>query len=106
MAVSKAQQKAVNKYMKENYDRINLTVPKGTKAGIKEQAEKNGESLNGYIFRSITELAEQEQIHRAYLRGLLRTLDAQKMAFAKKEYQEAEHLLDGLIEDTKKGLKE
>ena len=26
---SKAQQKAVNKYMKNNYDRINLVMPKG-----------------------------------------------------------------------------
>ena len=27
--ISKAQQKAVNKYISNNYDRINLTVPKG-----------------------------------------------------------------------------
>ena len=32
MAVSKAQQKAVNKYVKSNYDRIELVVkPKGRK---------------------------------------------------------------------------
>ena len=29
--VSKAQQRAVNKYVKENYDRINVTFPKGQK---------------------------------------------------------------------------
>ena len=29
--VSKAQQKAVNKYVKSNYDRINVTFPKGQK---------------------------------------------------------------------------
>ena len=29
--ISKAQQKAVNKYISNNYDRINLTVPKGKK---------------------------------------------------------------------------
>ena len=29
--VSKAQQKAVNKYVKNNYDRINVTFPKGQK---------------------------------------------------------------------------
>lgn len=61
MAVSKAQQKAVNKYMKENYDRINLTVPKGMKDQIKEHAEKNGESANAYIARAITLLMEQER---------------------------------------------
>lgn len=106
MAVSKAQQKAVSKYMKENYDEIKVRVPKGTKDGIKEQADKNGESVNGFIFRAITELTEQEQIHRAYLRGLLRTLRAQKEAMGNKDYPEAERLLDGLIEDTENNLGE
>ena len=43
---SKAQQKAVNKYMKKNYDRVNLVMPKGRKDAIRTHAEKNGESLN------------------------------------------------------------
>ena len=29
MPVSKAQQKAVSKYMKENYDEIKIRIPKG-----------------------------------------------------------------------------
>ena len=37
---SKAQQKAVNKYMKENYDRVNLVMPKGRKDAIRTHAEK------------------------------------------------------------------
>ena len=49
MPASKAQQKAVNKYMAANYDRINLTVPKGQKDGIKAHAEARGESVNGFI---------------------------------------------------------
>lgn len=53
MAVSKAQQKAVNKYMAANYDRINLTVPKGRKAVIQAYAETRGESVNGFINRAI-----------------------------------------------------
>jgi len=32
---SKAQQKAVNKYMAANYDRINLTVEKGKRTAVK-----------------------------------------------------------------------
>ena len=40
--VSKAQQKAVNKYISNNYDRINLTVPKGKKADISKHAELYG----------------------------------------------------------------
>ena len=52
---SKAQQKAVNKYMKENYDRINLLLPKGKKAVIQDYAASHGESVNGFINRAIDE---------------------------------------------------
>ncbi|MBR3293283.1 MAG: hypothetical protein IKI69_02520 [Oscillospiraceae bacterium] len=60
MAVSKAQQKAVNKYMKENYDRVNLTFAKGKKERIKAHAESKGESVNGFINRAIDEAMERE----------------------------------------------
>lgn len=53
MPTTKASQKAVNKYMKENYERINLVVPKGKKEIIKEHAEKNSESVNAFINRAI-----------------------------------------------------
>lgn len=33
--ISKAQQKAVQKYVKNNYDRIVLTLPKGKRDSIK-----------------------------------------------------------------------
>lgn len=61
MPASKAQQKAVNKYMAENYDRINLTVPKGKKEKIKEYAEARGESVNGFINRAIDEAMDEER---------------------------------------------
>ena len=57
MAVSKAQQKAVNKYMSKNYDRINVTMPKGKKAKIKAHAE----SVNGFVNRAIDETMEREK---------------------------------------------
>ena len=57
---SKAQQKAVNKYMKKNYDRVNLVMPKGRKDAIRTHAEKNGESLNGFINRAIDEAMERD----------------------------------------------
>ncbi len=60
MPVSKAQQRAVNKYMAANYDRINLTVPKGQKNAIKAHAEAQGESLNAFINRAITETMERD----------------------------------------------
>ena len=53
MPASKAQQKAVNKYMGENYDRINLTVKKGGKQAIQYIAESKGESINGYIKNAV-----------------------------------------------------
>ena len=61
MAVSKAQQKAVNKYMSANYDRVNLTMPKGQKDTIKAHAEKKGESVNSFINRAINETMEREK---------------------------------------------
>ena len=42
-----------NKFIAQTYDRINLTVPKGNKDRIKAHADKNGESINGYINRLI-----------------------------------------------------
>ena len=55
MAVSKAQQRAVTKYMKENYDEIKIRMPKGQKGIIQAHAEANGESVNGFINRAISE---------------------------------------------------
>lgn len=55
MAVSKAQQKAVSKYMKENYDVYQIRMPKGKKDTIKAHAEAQGESVNGFINRAIDE---------------------------------------------------
>ena len=71
MPVSKAQQKAVNKYMKENYDRINLTVPKGGKDRVKAHAESRGESVNAFINRAIDETLEREGAEHA---GALQSL--------------------------------
>ena len=60
MAVSKAQQKAVNKYMAANYDRVNVTMPKGKKDVIKAHAETRGESVNAFIGRAIDETMERD----------------------------------------------
>lgn len=55
MATTKAQQKAVHKYIKSNYDRLELTVPKGRKEEIKAFAAAQGETVNGFINRLINE---------------------------------------------------
>lgn len=55
MPVSKAQQRAVSKYMKENYDEIKVRVEKGRKAEIKAHLDSmgEGESVNSFISRAI-----------------------------------------------------
>ena len=53
MATTKAGQKAVNKYVKNNYDRINFTISKGKKDIIQDIAEKQGKSVNGYIKEAV-----------------------------------------------------
>ncbi len=57
---SKAQQKAVHKYVKNNYDRVSLTLYKGYKDKIKIHADKQGETVNGFINRAIAETMERE----------------------------------------------
>lgn len=57
---SKAQQKAVNKYMKSNYDRVNLVMPKGKKDIIQAHAAQQGESVNAYINRVIDEAMQRD----------------------------------------------
>ena len=59
MAVSKAQQRAVAKYMKNNYDEIKVRVEKGRKAELQAHAEAQGESLNAFMNR-----AAEETMHR------------------------------------------
>lgn len=49
MTVSKAQQKAVHKYVRENYDRIGLTLPRGRKEDVEKRAKELGQSINSYI---------------------------------------------------------
>lgn len=101
MAVSKAQQKAVSKYMKENYDEIKVRVPKGSKESIKSHAEKEGESVNSFINRAIMEVTEMDNMHRAYQRGLLRHLENARDALDSNDIVEAKRILSALIEDTK-----
>ena len=60
MPASKAQQKAVTKYMKANYDEIKVRVEKGQKDSIQAHAVAHGESVNGFIGRAISETMERD----------------------------------------------
>lgn len=37
----------------QNYDRIEITVKKGTKQALQEAAKDKGESINGYIKNAV-----------------------------------------------------
>ena len=98
MPVSKAQQRAVSKYMKENYDVYQIRMPKGQKEIIRAHAEARGESVNGFIGRAIdnqmaadnaasraaTELSEGIPLHTLEQR-VRRTLYKHNMLIRKKE---------------------
>ena len=53
MAYTKAGMKAVDKYVKENYDRLNIKIPKGQKATVEAAAQEAGESVNMYTQKAL-----------------------------------------------------
>lgn len=55
MPVSEAQKKATAKYEQQNYDKVLLRLEKGRKGEIKAAAEKQEQSLNGFIVSAIDE---------------------------------------------------
>lgn len=60
MATTKAQQRAVMKYIRENYDEFKVRMPKGHKAELKAHAEAQGESLNVFVNRAIAETIDRD----------------------------------------------
>ena len=62
MSVSESQKKASAKYNLKAYDRIELKVKKGEKDLIKAHAEKQGESLNAFISRAISEAIARDNL--------------------------------------------
>ena len=61
MAISEAQKRASRKYNEKAYDRIELKVPKGKKAVIKDFAEKQNKSVNGFVNEAIDEKMERDK---------------------------------------------
>lgn len=51
---------AKNKYNAKAYDRIALQVKKGERDKLKAHAQKQGESLNGFINRAINETIDRD----------------------------------------------
>ena len=61
MAQGNRKAKWQNDYIAKTYDRINLTVPKGSKERLQAAAMKNNESVNGMINRVVFEEVERIQ---------------------------------------------
>ena len=62
MTVSKAQMEATARYEAKVYDKILLRLPKGRKEVIQAHAQANGETVNGFVSRAITETLEREGV--------------------------------------------
>ena len=58
--LSEAQRRAVAKYNAANYDRVELRLDKGRKETVKAHADTQGESLNAFINRAITETMDRD----------------------------------------------
>ncbi len=61
MPVSKAQQRATNKYNKNHYDRIEMKVLKGEKENITEHAKEYDGTLNKFLNRAVKETMERDK---------------------------------------------
>ena len=60
MATTKAGQRAVAKYMKNNYDDIKVRVTKGKREVLQEIADAQGESVNSYIKKAVSARIKNE----------------------------------------------
>ena len=49
MAYTRAGMKAVDKYVKENYTRLNIKIPKAQEAAVRAHAQHKGQSVNALV---------------------------------------------------------
>lgn len=57
---NEARRRANEKWLNENYARINLAIPKGEKELIREASEAAGETMNGYIMKAVRARFKEE----------------------------------------------
>ena len=62
MSEGKAATRAKNKYNSKTYDSLRIIVPKGKKATLKDFAEKQGKSLNGFVNEAIDEKIKRDNL--------------------------------------------
>lgn len=49
MAYTRAGMLATDRYVKENYARLNIKIPKAQEAAVKAHAQSKGQSVNGLV---------------------------------------------------------
>lgn len=59
MTVSKAQLESNKRYSRK-FDDVRLRVPKGYRETIRQHAEEQNESVNGFILRAIKETIDRD----------------------------------------------
>ena len=77
-----AQYKRQNEFIKNSYDRISVTLPKGTKERIKAK----GESVNGYITRLVLEDLQRKEQTADNLPDFMKDQEGKKPFFFCEKY--------------------
>lgn len=60
MAYTQAQNKATQKYIKENLEEVRFRVKKGERAAVKAEADSNGLSMAQYIIKAVNAYAGKQ----------------------------------------------
>lgn len=60
MASTEAQKRASAKWHREKVDDLRIRVPKGQREIIREHAASQGETINAFVFRAISETIERD----------------------------------------------
>lgn len=61
MAPTDAQRRASKKWQAEKVDDIRFRAPKGKRKEIRDHAESQGETMNSFLNRAVTETMERDQ---------------------------------------------
>jgi hypothetical protein len=75
---TKAARKAVTKYVKDKYDRVVLTMPKGKRDTIKDAAHVIGISVNGFINQAIDYYMSDDEYCQQLYENYLANTDPDK----------------------------
>ena len=99
-----------NQHIKENYDRINLIVPKGQKENIRRIAEEMGMSVNEYIctliFKDTATGHSLMQVHKGLTEEQIEQLDRWQVAAKYRQMIESfsGSMTEGYVIRLKKGF--